>query len=126
MTMPNESESPDPWVILDELTGAGSRPVDVEGEIGPVAFYGRCSTEDNQDPRTSRGWQRGNAAKFVETLGGEIVEDFFDIGQSRSVRWDRRREGARLLAALKDPGRAWSAVVVGEGTRCWFGNQFSL
>jgi DNA invertase Pin-like site-specific DNA recombinase len=91
-----------------------------------VAFYGRCSTEDNQDPRTSRAWQRSNAAKFVETLGGEIVKDFFDIGQSRSVPWDRRGEGARLLAALKDPGRAWSAVVVGEGTRCWFGNQFSL
>jgi hypothetical protein len=31
-----------------------------------------------------------------------------------------------LLAALKDPGRSWNAVVVGEGTRCWFGNQFSL
>jgi hypothetical protein len=31
-----------------------------------------------------------------------------------------------LLAALKDPGRTWTTVVVGEGTRCWFGNQFSL
>jgi hypothetical protein len=27
---------------------------------------------------------------------------------------------------LKDPGRGWDAIVVGEGTRCWFGNQFSL
>ncbi|MCO1657365.1 recombinase family protein [Pseudonocardia sp. S2-4] len=124
--MPNEPDSPDPWVILDELTGAGSGTADVESDIGPVAFYGRCSTEDNQDPRTSRAWQRSNAAKFVEALGGVITEDYFDIGQSRSVPWDRRREGARLLAALKDPGRTWTAVVVGEGTRCWFGNQFSL
>jgi hypothetical protein len=27
---------------------------------------------------------------------------------------------------LKDPRRTWTGVVVGEGTRCWFGNQFSL
>lgn len=31
-----------------------------------------------------------------------------------------------MLAALKDPRRTWTGVVVGEGTRCWFGNQFSL
>ena len=33
---------------------------------------------------------------------------------------------SRLLAALKDRDRGWTGVVVGEGTRCWFGNQFSL
>lgn len=27
---------------------------------------------------------------------------------------------------MKDPNRTWNGVVVGEGTRCWFGNQFSL
>jgi hypothetical protein len=27
---------------------------------------------------------------------------------------------------LKNLYRGWNAVVVGEGTRCWFGNQFSL
>lgn len=118
----------DPWSVLDELQSSprdhvgGNRDVD----LGPVAFYGRCSTEDHQDPKTSRAWQHSNAAKFVEPLGGAIVEEYFDAGQSRSVAWDRRREGARLLAGLKDPGRSWSAVVVGEGTRCWFGSQFSL
>src|SRR6266498_1095140 len=35
-------------------------------------------------------------------------------------------EASRLLAELKRPDRGWDAVVVGEGTRCWFGNQFSL
>ncbi|WP_235926534.1 recombinase family protein [Actinokineospora pegani] len=94
--------------------------------IGGLAFYGRCSTEDNQDPRTSREWQLGNAQKFVGPLGGRVVEEFFDIGQSRSVSWDRRRQASELLAALKNPNRGWSALVVGEGTRCWFGNQFSL
>jgi hypothetical protein len=43
-----------------------------------------------------------------------------------AVPWERRDEASRLLAELKRPDRGWSAVVVGEGTRCWFGNQFSL
>ena len=114
-----------PWSTLDELLGVEiAAPVD-EG-IGPVAFYGRCSTEDNQDPETSRAWQLSNAQKFVEPLGGSVVAEFFDIGLSRSVPWERRDEAHRLLTALKNPHRGWNAVVVGEGTRCWFGNQFSL
>ena len=117
--------SPDPWATLDEILGVEvAAPVD-QG-IGPVAFYGRCSTEDNQDPETSLGWQLSNARKFVEPLGGTVAAEFFDVGQSRSVPWERRAQAARLLAQLKRPERGWSAVVVGEGTRCWFGNQFSL
>jgi DNA invertase Pin-like site-specific DNA recombinase len=117
--------SRDPWAALDDLLGIDVVEAVDEG-IGAVAFYGRCSTEDNQDPETSLGWQLGNARKFVEPLGGRVAAEFFDIGQSRSVPWERREDGGRLLAALKDPHRGWDAVVVGEGTRCWFGNQFSL
>src|SRR5882757_1270357 len=117
--------APDPWATLDEILGVeAATPVDLG--IGPIAFYGRCSTEDNQDPETSLGWQLSNARKFVEPLGATVDVEFFDIGQSRSVPWERREEAARLLAQLKRPDRGWSAVVVGEGTRCWFGNQFSL
>lgn len=113
------------WEAFDELLGVEA--VDTpETSIGPLAFYGRCSTEDNQDPETSRAWQLGNATKFVEPLGGGVVAEFFDIGQSRSVPWERRHEAQRLLAALKDSRRSSTGVVVGEGTRCWFGNQFSL
>ncbi|HET6500880.1 MAG TPA: hypothetical protein VFG87_08975 [Amycolatopsis sp.] len=115
----------DPWATLDDLLGVEVVET-VDAGIGPLAFYGRCSTEDNQDPETSHGWQLGNASKFIEPLGGTVAADFFDIGQSRSVPWERRAEASRLLAALKDPNRGWDAVVVGEGTRCWFGNQFSL
>ncbi|EWC59255.1 Site-specific recombinase [Actinokineospora spheciospongiae] len=119
-------EMTNPWATLDDLWG-----IEVETELAArlswnVAFYGRCSTEDNQDPETSHGWQLGNARKFVEPVGGTVVAEFFDIGQSRSVPWERRTHGARLLAALKNPRRGWDALVVGEGTRCWFGNQFSL
>jgi DNA invertase Pin-like site-specific DNA recombinase len=117
--------SRDPWATLDDLLGVDDVDAVDEG-VGPLAFYGRCSTEDNQDPETSHGWQLGNARKFVEPLGGSVVAEFFDVGQSRSVPWDRREAGGRLMAALKDPNRGWSALVVGEGTRCWFGNQFSL
>ncbi|WP_229373464.1 recombinase family protein [Umezawaea beigongshangensis] len=113
------------WATLDELLGVEVADT-VEDGIGPLAAYGRCSTEDNQDPETSRGWQFGNARKFVEPLGGHVVAEFFDVGQSRSVPWERREEASRLLAALKNPDRGWNALVVGEGTRCWFGNQFSL
>ncbi|HZS22596.1 MAG TPA: recombinase family protein, partial [Pseudonocardiaceae bacterium] len=118
-------DGPNEWETLDGLLGV--EVVDPGGDaVGSIAFYGRCSTEDNQDPETSLGWQLSNARKFVEPFGGQVVVEYFDIGQSRSVPWDRRDEGSRLLAALKDPARGWSAVVVGEGTRCWFGNQFSL
>jgi DNA invertase Pin-like site-specific DNA recombinase len=96
--------SKDPWSTLDEILGLEvAEPVD-DG-IGELAVYGRCSTEDNQDPETSRGWQFGNARKFVEPLGGRIVAEYFDIGQSRSVPWERRDEAARLLAELKNPRR---------------------
>ncbi|MEV6228104.1 recombinase family protein [Saccharopolyspora shandongensis] len=114
----------DPWAELDALLGIDV--VDLDGSIGPLAFYGRCSTEDNQDPETSWGWQVGAARAFVEPLGGVLVEEYFDVGFSRSVPWERRERANELLMALKNPNRGWNAVVVGEGTRCWFGNQFSL
>src|SRR4051794_15103302 len=96
--------SHDPWTTLDELLGVEAvEPVE-EG-IGPIAFYGRCSTEDNQDPETSRGWQLGNAQKFVEPLGATVVAEFFDVGQSRSVPWERREAAGRLLSELKNPQR---------------------
>jgi DNA invertase Pin-like site-specific DNA recombinase len=117
--------SSDAWATLDALLGIEAASPVEEG-IGAFAFYGRCSTEDNQDPQTSLGWQLSNARKFVEPLGGTVAAEFFDVGQSRSVPWERREQAARLLAELKRPERGWGAVVVGEGTRCWFGNQFSL
>lgn len=117
--------SNDPWATLDDLLGVEVVDITDTG-VGQMAFYGRCSTEDNQDPETSYAWQMGNARKFVEPLGGSVTAEFFDIGRSRSVPWDRREAASALLAALKDPNRGWDAIVVGEGTRCWFGNQFSL
>ena len=91
-----------------------------------TAFYGRVSTEDQQDPVASRGWQIRRATQLIEPHGGVILEEFFDIGVSRSLPWKRRPEAARLLRALADPARGFSAVVVGEPQRAFYGSQFGL
>jgi DNA invertase Pin-like site-specific DNA recombinase len=67
------------------------------------AFYGRVSTQDNQDPESSRGWQLSRATALIGPRGGQVVREFFDIGQSRSLPWPRRPEARQLLTALRDP-----------------------
>ncbi|CAN5576722.1 recombinase family protein [soil metagenome] len=91
-----------------------------------VAFYGRVSTEDQQDPVASKGWQLRRAKQLVEPHGGNVVQEFFDIGMSRSLPWKRRAEAKRLLDALGNPDRGFEAVVIGEPQRAFYGNQFGL
>ncbi len=88
------------------------------------ASWGRVSTEDRQDPESSRAWQRARSQSLIEPHGGRIVAEFFDIDKSRSIPPQRRPEASRLLAALADPNRGFSAVVVGEPQRAFYGNQF--
>ncbi|MEU7871279.1 recombinase family protein [Dactylosporangium sp. NPDC049140] len=90
------------------------------------AFYGRVSTEDQQDPEASRAWQLARARALIESIGGEIVREYFDVGMSRSLPWRRRPHAARLLTALRDRGRGFDAVVIGEPQRAFYGNQFGL
>jgi site-specific DNA recombinase len=80
----------------------------------PFASWGRVSTEDRQDPESSRAWQRARATALIEPHGGQIVAEFFDVDKSRSIPPQRRPEAARLLAALADPSRGFAAVVVGS------------
>jgi site-specific DNA recombinase len=87
-------------------------------------FYGRVSTEDYQDPVTSRARQLGQAGVLVAGHG-QIVAEFFDIGQSRTLAWARRPQAAALVAELADPGRGWDAVVIGEYERAFCGSQFA-
>lgn len=89
------------------------------------AFYGRVSTEDHQDPVTSRARQQNQAAALVRGHG-RIVAEFFDAGQSRVLPWARRPEAAALVAAIAEPDRDFDAIVVGEYERAFYGNQFSL
>src|SRR5215467_7108112 len=88
------------------------------------ASWERVSTEDRQDPESSRAWQYARGKALIEPHGGVIVAEFFDIDKSRSIPPQRRPEASRLLAALADPGRGFEAVVVGEPQRAFYGNQF--
>jgi len=94
--------------------------------VKPFAFYGRVSTEDQQDPASSRAWQLRRALELVEPAGGTIVTEFFDIGQSRSLPWKRRPEASRLLEFLRSPERGFEAVAIGEPQRAFYGAQFAL
>jgi site-specific DNA recombinase len=76
------------------------------------AFYGRVSTEDQQDPESSRSWQLHRSQQLIAPSGGRIVAEFFDCGHSRSLPWKRRPQASRLLAALRHPERTFAAVVV--------------
>jgi site-specific DNA recombinase len=97
---------------------------------GPVpgrlrfVFYGRVSTEDWQDPVTSRARQREEAETLVRGHG-VIVDEFFDVGESRTVAWARRPQAAALVAQLTDPGRGWDAIVIGEYERAFYGSQYA-
>lgn len=109
------------WVERSKTRSAFSSP---QGGVR-FAFYGRVSTEDYQDPVTSRARQRGQAEALVRGFG-RVVAEFFDVGQTRVLPWARRPQAAALLAAMADPGRAFDAVVVGEYERAFYGGQFSL
>ena len=89
------------------------------------AFYGRVSTEDQQDPTSSRGWQLARSTSLIEQHGA-VVAEYFDVGQSRSLPWKRRPESARLLEDLRRPDRGFDAVVIGEPARAFYGGQFGL
>jgi site-specific DNA recombinase len=90
------------------------------------AFYGRVSTEDQQDPASSRGWQLARSTSLIAPHDGHVVAEYFDIGLSRSLPWKRRPEAARLLQDLRNPDRGFDAVVIGEPARAFYGNQFGL
>ena len=88
------------------------------------AFYGRVSTEDWQDPVTSRARQLQQAVMLVAGHG-VIVAEFFDIGESRTLPWARRPQAAALVAQLADPDRGWDAIVIGEYERAFYASQYA-
>ena len=105
----------------DRLSGrAGTR----RGGVLRFAFYGRVSTEDWQDPVTSRARQLQQAAMLVSGHG-VITAEFFDTGESRTLPWARRPQSAALVAQLADPERGWDAVVIGEYERAFYGSQYA-
>jgi hypothetical protein len=74
-------------------------------QVKRLACWGLVSTEDNQDPESSRGWQLTRAKALIEPHGGQIVAEFFDIDKSCSIPPQRRPQARALLQALADPKR---------------------
>ena len=100
---PGQRDDGEALVQWAERTGRRSRGVAGRGGLR-FAFYGRVSTEDWQDPVTSRTRQREQARVLVAGHG-TIVAEFFDSGHSRTLPWARRPQAAALVAALADPDR---------------------
>jgi site-specific DNA recombinase len=68
------------------------------------AFYGRVSTEDQQDPESSRAWQLTRSRALIEPRDGQIVTEYFDIDKSRSIPWQRRPQATALARRTQEPG----------------------
>lgn len=89
------------------------------------AFYGRVSTEENQDPESSRGWQFDHCTDVVHALGGEIVVQYFDEGVSRAEPWSGRPQASQLLRDIRDPSRQFDNVIIAEPQRGFSDDQYS-
>ena len=113
------------WAERSALHRAGS-PVNGGQAPGRLrfVFYGRVSTEDWQDPVTSRARQLQQAVMLVAGAG-VITAEFFDTGESRELPWARRPQAAALVAQLADPDRGWDAIVIGEYERAFYGSQYA-
>jgi site-specific DNA recombinase len=119
----SDSNGADVLAAWAEGHGCHEAGIQARGRLR-FAFYGRVSTEDWQDPESSRARQREQAGALVRGHG-LVVAEFFDVGESRSVAWGRRPQAAALVAQLADPGRGWDAVVVGEYERAFYGAQYA-
>ena len=122
---PAGGQRPGADMLASWAQGLGQSRAGVQGR-GCVrfAFYGRVSTEDWQDPVTSRARQLQQAVML--TAGrGVIVAEFFDTGESRALPWSRRPQAAALVGSLADPDRGWDASVIGEYERAFHGSQYA-
>ena len=123
--MPAAGQRKDGDVLAAWAEGLAGRRGEMRGRgCLRFAFYGRVSTEDWQDPVTSRARQLQQAVMLVSGRG-VIVAEFFDAGQSRTLPWARRPQAAALVAQLADPDRGWDAIVIGEYERAFYGNQYA-
>jgi hypothetical protein len=53
-----------------------------------------------------------------------ITAEFFDVGCSRRVAWERRPQAAALLERARAADRSFDALVVGEFERAFTDRQF--
>ncbi len=120
-----EANKTGPDLLAGWANGRRRRIADAAVEGLQFAFYWRVSTEDHQDPVTSRQWQLDRAVSTISGAG-RITAEYSDVGLTRSLSWPMRPGAAALLEALADPDHGCDAVVIGSYERAFFGNQFSL
>ena len=89
-----------------------------------LASRGRVSTEGRQDLASSRAWQPARATALVGPNGEQIVEEFFDVGQSHSVRPSVGQKCARFCPLWLTRAADLTRVVAGEVQRASWGSQF--
>jgi len=87
-------------------------------------FYGRVSTEGLAGSGDVAGAAAG-AGRALVRGHGQIVAEFFDVGQTRKLAWACRPQSATLVARLADPERGWEAIVIGEYERAFYGSQYA-
>ncbi|MEV1119185.1 recombinase family protein [Actinosynnema sp. NPDC049800] len=85
-------------------------------------FYGRASTREHQDPRTSRAWQL-DVSRRLTGGHGVIVGEYFEVGCSRQVPWHLRPRAAAMLRYIAANSDRVDAVVVGEYERAFLGTS---
>ncbi len=90
------------------------------------AFYGRVSTEDQQDPTSSRNWQLARARQVIEPPAARSSTSSSTSGSLGRCRGsaDRRPPGCSRRSRTRD--RGFDGVVIGEPQRAFYGNQFGL
>jgi DNA invertase Pin-like site-specific DNA recombinase len=110
---------------LSEWIACSAPPEDSDDDSGPsveglkrFVFYGRASTAEHQDPRTSRAWQIDIARRLTQGHG-DLVAEFFETACSRQVPWHKRPVAAALLEFIADPDNRVDAIVVGEYERAF-------
>ncbi|MER5261764.1 recombinase family protein [Actinosynnema sp. NPDC002837] len=81
-------------------------------------FYGRASTHEHQDPRTSRAWQL-DVSRRLTGGHGVIVGEYFEVGCSRQVPWHLRPRAAAMLRYIAANANRVDAIVVGEYERAF-------
>ena len=90
------------------------------------AFYGRVSTEDQQDPESSKQWQSPRSLGLIEPPAARSSRSSSTSGRAGRCRGSAGPRPRGCSAAIARPDRGFDAVVIGEPQRAFYGNQFGL
>ena len=115
---------PDGDVLARWADGLGRRQRAEPGRgLLRFAFYGRVSTEDWQDPGTSRARQLQQAVMLPPGLG--LSWRSFSTRGVPGAAVGAAPAGRGAGCAAADPERGWDAVVIGEYERAFDASQYA-